>query len=150
MKQVEEKDTVTIKYVGKLDDGAVFQTVTGEKPLDIVLGSQEAPPTLENALLGMKVGEKKKIRVEPEEGYGSRMKDLLQEIKRENLGNDIDPKPGMIVSLTVEKEGQSHKVPATVIEVKDNTVTIDYNHPLAGHNLTYDLEVVQIKKHSKL
>jgi len=98
----------------------------------------------------MKVGEKKKIRVEPEACYGSRMKDLLQEIKRENLGNDIDPKPGMIVSLTVEKEGQSHKVPATVIEVKDNTVTIDYNHPLAGHNLTYDLEVVQIKKHSKL
>ena len=149
MEKVENKDSVAIAYIGKLDNGTVFQTVTNDKPLKIVIGNGDTPPTLESALMGMKVGEKKQVRVGPEESYGIRQKDLLQELKRENLGEKIDPKPGMILSLKVEKDGQDHKIPATIIEVKDDIVTIDYNHPLAGHHLTYDLEVVNIIKHTE-
>lgn len=149
MEQVEEKDTVTITYIGKLDNGTIFQTVTDKKPLEIVLGNGDAPPTLEDALMGMKVGEKKKVRVDPEESYGPRMKDLLQKLNRKDLGDDADPKLGMVISLKVEKEGREHQVPATVVEVKDEIVTIDYNHPLAGHHLSYDLEIIQIRKRTE-
>ena len=144
MEQVEKKDRVAIRYIGKLDNGTVFQTVTSEKPLEIVIGNLEAPPTLESALMGMKVGEKKKVCIGPEESYGIRQKDLLQELQREDLGDKIEPKLGMVLSLKVDKDGQDHQIPATVVEVKDDIITVDYNHPLAGHNLTYDLEVVTI------
>lgn len=149
MEQIENQDKVTITYTGKLDSGEVFQTVTANQPLEITIGNQEAPPTLEDALKGMKEGEKKKVRIGPEESYGIRQKDLLQEIKKENLGDNINPTVGAILSLKVEKEGVEHKVPATIIEVKDDTITIDYNHPLAGHHLTYDLQVVKIEKHGR-
>ena len=149
MEQIEEKDAVTLTYVGKLDDGTVFQTVTIEEPIEVVIGNGDLPPTLEEALMGMKVGDKRTVSVESEEGYGPRMKDLLQDIKRQSLGDNVDPRPGMIVTLTAKKDGQDHQVPATIVEVKDDIVTIDYNHPLAGHNLTYDLEVAQIKKRSE-
>ena len=149
MEQVEEKDKVAIAYTGKLDDGTVFQTVTNEKPLEIVIGNLEAPPTLENALMGMKVGERKRIRIDPEESYGIRDKNLLQELTREHLGIDNNPKVGTILTLKVEKDGQEHQIPATIVEIKGDIITIDYNHPLAGHHLTYDLEVVKIGKHGE-
>ncbi len=146
MKQVEAKDIVTMTYTGRLDDGTVFKTAQAEKPMKLELGKQEAPPTLEAALIGMKIGEKKQVRIDPDESYGQRMKNLIQELHRKQIGDKIDPKPGMIISLAVEKDGHTHQVPATVIEVKGDSITIDYNHPLAGHHLTYSLEVIDIKK----
>ncbi len=149
MKQVEKKDSVTITYTGKLDDGTVFNTADTNNPMKITLGNQEAPPTLEMALIGMKVGDKRRVRIDPDESYGQRMKNLLQELKKDQLGGNIEPKSGMVITLSVEKEGQVHQVPATIVEVKGDIVTIDYNHPLAGHHLTYELEVIDIQKHSQ-
>jgi FKBP-type peptidyl-prolyl cis-trans isomerase 2 len=146
MSQIEANDTVVIEFEGKLDNGEVFKTVTKDKPISITLGDGNSPPTLEQALMGMSIGEKKVVRLPPEEGYGPRQKELLQEIELSTFGDKIEPKPGMVLSLTVEKEGDSHKIPATVIEIKDNMVIVDYNHPLAGHHLTYHLTVLDIKK----
>jgi len=147
MQTIEANNTVTIIYTGKLDNGAVFQTATREEPMTIKMGNQDAPPTLEEALMGMAIGDKKTVRIDPAESYGPRVKDLLQKIKRENLGkSDEEIKPGTILSLTVERDGQKIPVPATVVEVKGDIITIDYNHPLAGHHLTYDLEVIEIIK----
>jgi len=146
MHYVEDKDIVTITYTGKLDNGEVFTTVTDQKPLTIILGNNDAPPTLEQALLGMAVGDKKIIRLPPEEGFGARRQELLHTLNRKSFSNKITPVPGMVLSLNVEKEGKQHLVPTTILEVNNDTVVVDYNHPLAGHHLTYDLTVTAIDK----
>ncbi len=146
MKHIEKKDKVTISYIGTLDDGTIFKNVSSETPMKIVVGNLDVPPTLENALLGKTVGEKVQVIVDPEEGYGVRHKDLLQELKQADLGESINPTIGAVLSLKVYKDGQDHQIPATIVEINDDTITIDYNHPLAGHTLTYDVEVIEIVK----
>lgn len=146
MTQVEQNDRVTISYIGRLENGTVFQTATESDPTVITIGSHDIPPTLEQALLGMSVGEQKRVRLEPDEGYGPRRKDLLQTLKKSTLNDRINPQVGLILSLKVEEDGQTHQVPATVVETNDTTIVVDYNHPLAGHNLLYEVTVLSIDK----
>ena len=146
MDYIEDKDTVTITYTGKLDDGNMFTTITEEKPFILTMGKSEVPPTLEQTLLGMAVGDKKSVRLPPEEGFGPRRKELLHTLNRKSISKKINPVPGMILSVNVEKDGRRHQVPATVLEVNEETLVVDYNHPLAGHHLTYDLTVTALDK----
>ncbi len=146
MKHVEQNDKVTISYSGSLENGTIFQESNTSEPSIITIGNHDIPPTLEQALLGMSTGEKKRVKVEPDEGYGPRRKDLLQTLKKKSLSDRITPQIGMILSLKVEKDGQTNQVPATVVEVSDDTIVVDYNHPLAGHNLLYDISVISIEK----
>ena len=139
---------IKVAFTGRLDTGDVFMVVPPENPMVLTLGNSELPPTVENAVAGMQKGETKKIRIPPEEGYGGRLKELLHEVPRTVFGDKIAPKPGMIVSQRVEKDGAQHKVPATIIEVKAETIVIDYNHPLAGHHLTYELTVIDFNEKS--
>ncbi len=141
---VAENSTIAITFTGKLDNGVVFMEVPASQPMKIRLGDSELPPSVEMAVIGMKKGESRKIRVSPDEGYGPRLKELLHEVPRNTFGDRIDPKPGMVLSQKVEKDGRQKKVPVTVIEVKDDQVVLDYNHPLAGHHLTYELTIVNI------
>ena len=141
---VKDNDSILITFTGKLDNGALFIEVPTAQPMKIKLGDSELPPTVEMAVIGMQKGERKKIRVSPDEGYGPRLKDLLHEIPRDTFGDRIDPKPGMILSQKVEKDGVEQKIPVTVIEVKEDVVVLDYNHPLAGHHLTYEVTVIDI------
>lgn len=142
---IKENSTVTLSYIGKLDNGEVFKTISEDTPLTIKMGNYELPPTLENALIGLSVGQSKKVRVAPEEGYGARQKLLVQKISKKSLGEKITPKPGMILSLTVSKNGEDHQVPATVMTVDNDSIEIDYNHPLAGHHLTYDVTILKVQ-----
>ena len=132
-------------YIGKLDNGEVFKTISEDAPLTLKMGNQELPPTLENALIGLNAGQSKTVRVSPEEGYGARQKLLVQKISRKSLGDKITPKPGMILSLKVSKNGEEHPVPATVMKVENDTIDIDYNHPLAGHHLTYHITILDVQ-----
>ncbi len=133
-------------YTGKLDNGEVFATITEDHPFVLTLGMQQAPPTMEKALLGMAVGDTKNVRLGPDEGFGPRRKELLHTLNRKSINPRIAPKPGMILSLSIEKDGNEHQVPATIIEVTDDTVIVDYNHPLAGHHLTYEVMIIDIAK----
>lgn len=144
MAKIHKNSTITISYMGKLDNGDVFKTVGEDAPLTLSLGKHELPPTLENGLIGFSKGDSVSIRVTPEEGYGSRQKLLVQNISRKSLGDTIVPRPGMILSLKVKKDGHEHQVPATVMEVTDDNIVIDYNHPLAGHHLTYQVKVLAV------
>jgi FKBP-type peptidyl-prolyl cis-trans isomerase 2 len=148
MNTVEHNDIVTISFSGKLDNGAVFMNVEKEKPMQFTIGASELPPTVENGLIGLEVGQTRKIRVTPDEGYGPRQKDLTQTIDNKEFLNKIQPKPGMLLSLKVNRDGEDHTVPATVIEVHENSVLVDYNHPLAGHHLTYEITILNIKKNA--
>ena len=81
----------------------------------------------------------------PEEGYGARQKMLVQELAKSSFNQEIELRPGMILSLKVDRDGQQHTVPATVMEVSDASVTVDYNHPLAGHHLTYEVHIHKVE-----
>jgi FKBP-type peptidyl-prolyl cis-trans isomerase 2 len=146
MPQVQQHDKVTISYTGKLGNGTTFQAATEEEPVVITIGNHDIPPTLEQALIGMSIGEQKQVQIDPDEGYGPRRKDLLQTLNRNTINTKIIPQVGMILSLKIEKDGQEHQVPATVVEADSDTIVVDYNHPLAGHNLLYDITVISIEK----
>lgn len=150
MSHPKKNDTVLLSFVGKLDNGEVFMTVEKDKPFKITIGNNDLPPTLEQEILKMQFGETRKIRVSPDEGYGPRQKELVQTIDNQRMVDSLRPQPGMIVALKVEKDGEEQKVPATVIAVDGSQVTVDYNHPLAGHHLTYDLTLLELANNDGL
>ncbi len=145
MSRPQTNDTVSLAYIGKLDNGEIFSTIDEKNPLRVTIGANDLPPTLEQALVKMNIGESRKIRVSPDEGYGPRQKDLLQTIDNQELIDTLNPRPGMILSLKINKDGNDQKVPATVMEITGSKVTVDYNHPLAGHHLTYDVTLLDIQ-----
>jgi len=140
-----QNSTVTLAFTGKLDNGEIFISVEQKDPLQTKIGNQDLPPTVEQALLEMTVGEVRKIRIPPEEGFGPRQKDLLQTIDNQTMIETLQPKPGMVLSLKIDKDGVEQKVPATVISVEGSEITVDYNHPLAGHHLTYELKLLDVQ-----
>jgi len=146
MSHPQKNDTVSVFYRGNLDNGEVFKVVEKEEPLEVKIGNSDIPPTLEQGIMEMKMGETRKIRVPPDEGFGPRQKDLIQTIDSEEIIKKINPKPGMIISLKIDKDGTEQKIPATVMEVAGSKITVDYNHPLSGHHLTYDLTLTDIIK----
>ena len=146
MSHPQNNDTVSVFYRGKLDNGEIFKVVEKEEPLEVIIGNSDIPPTLEQGIMEMKIGDTRKIRVPPEEGFGPRKKDLVQTIDNSELIEKINPKPGMVLSLKIDKDGAEQKIPATVMEVAGSKITVDYNHPLSGHHLTYDLTLAGIIK----
>lgn len=145
MTSAQQPQTLIIAVTGTLDNGAVFFTAERESPVSVTIGDSTLPPTVEQAITSLKVGETAKVRVAPEEGYGQRQQDLLQVIDNPEMVQALQPKPGMILSLKINHKGSEEMVPATVIEVDGTLVTVDYNHPLAGHHLNYEIEVLEIK-----
>ena len=146
MTKPQMNDTVVIAFTGTLDNGEVFYVVVKDDPMRLIIGESSIPPTLEETVCKMIVGETQKVRLPPEEGYGPRQKDLVQTIDSPEMVNKLQPKPGMIVSLKTTKDDEEHDVPATVIEVDGTKVTVDYNHPLAGHHLTYTIELLDLEQ----
>ena len=146
MFSIQQNDLVTLTFTGKLDNGEIFKSVTEEHPLIVRIGNLEIPPTLEEALLGMAIGETRTVRLSPDESYGPRRPDLVQTISNQEMIKKIKPKPGMILSLKLAKDGEEHFVPATVLKVSDSEIEVDYNHPLAGHHTTYMITVVNIER----
>lgn len=145
MAPIQDNAVATISFIGKLDNGEVFTDNTNENALKVTIGTSDLPPTLESEIRNMNVGDTIKVRVPPEEGYGPRQKMLLQEIDNKEFIERVNPKPGMIINLQVDKDGEQTPVPATVMEVNGNVVTVDYNHPLAGHHLTYEVTLLAVE-----
>ncbi|GGG97784.1 peptidyl-prolyl cis-trans isomerase [Polaribacter pacificus] len=142
MNQVKENSTVKVNYTGKLSDGQKFDSSEGKEPLEITLGQGQLIPGFEKGLINMKLNEKKTITVVKEEAYGDINEGLVQEVNKSELPQDIAPEVGMgLVSKT--PDGQEMNL--RVVEVKEESIVIDGNHPLAGHDLIFDLEVVEIK-----
>ena len=142
MSQVKENNTVKVNYTGKLSSGEVFDTSEGKEPIEFTLGEGRLIPGFEKGLLDMKLNEKKTIEIAKADAYGDVNKDLIQEIKKAQLPQDMEPEVGMGL---ISKTPDGQEINLVVVEVKEDSVVIDGNHPLAGRDLIFDLEVVEIK-----
>ena len=141
MKQAQAGDTVRIHYNGTLNDGTRFDSSEGSDPLEFALGSGTVIAGFEKAVEGMAVGENKSVKIPPEEGYGPRHDQLVQEVPKTALPEDIAPAVGMQLQ---GKSGDGQVMNLTVTDVGDEEITVDANHPLAGRELTFDIELVEI------
>ncbi len=141
MTQVKEGDTVRIHYTGTLQGGETFDSSEGREPLEFTVGSGMIIPGLDNAMPGMEVGETKRVEVPCDEAYGPVNPEMRQAIPREGIPNDVPLDPGTQLQMQTP-EGQT--LPVTVIEADESTVTLDANHPLAGKDLVFDIELVEI------
>jgi peptidylprolyl isomerase len=141
MSTAKNGDTVKVHYTGKFDDGEVFDTSRGSDPLAFTVGAGQVIPGFDQALVGMQVGETKEVVIPPDQGYGERVEELVQTIKRDqfNLG-DVEPEIGMALEMNTPQGS----VPLVITDLSETTVTLDANHPLAGENLHFALTLVEI------
>lgn len=142
MQQVKEGDVVKVHYTGKLTNGEQFDSsVERGEPLEFTVGAGQMIKGFDAAMPGMNLGEKKTINIAPEEGYGPRSEEAIIPFPKENIPADMKLEPGMQLTLS-NQAGQP--VPVVVVEVKDDVVVLDANHFLAGQELIFDIELVEI------
>jgi peptidylprolyl isomerase len=141
MTQAKSGDTVRIHYTGTLDDGTEFDSSSGRDPLEFSLGGGQVIPGFDNAVDGMAVGESKTVTIPADQAYGERHEQLVQEVPKSALPDEIDPAVGMHLQSR-SPEGQVMNL--VVTDVADESITVDGNHPLAGQALTFDIELVEI------
>ncbi|WP_271393623.1 FKBP-type peptidyl-prolyl cis-trans isomerase [Aequorivita sinensis] len=142
MSQVQGNETVKLHYTGKLNNGQVFDSSLQREPLEVKLGEGRLIPGFEKGLVDMKVNEKKTITIPKEEAYGDVQKELFQKIPNENLPQEIKPEVGMGL---VSKNPDGSERQLRVADVKEDFIIVDANHPLAGQDLTFELELLEIK-----
>lgn len=141
MSQVKANDKVKVHYTGKLSNGEVFDSSLQREPLEFQMGQGQLIPGFEKGLIDMAVNEKKTIVIPSAEAYGESRPELIQEVPNDKLPPEIKPEVGMgLVSTT--PEGQ--EIQLVVSEVKENSIVVDGNHPLAGKELTFEVEVIEI------
>lgn len=142
MSQVKKNDTVKVHYTGKLTNGQVFDSSLEREPLEVTIGEGKLIPGFENALLDMQVNDKKTVEIAKEEAYGDIQKELFHQVTKDQLPQEIQPEVGMGLA-SKGPDGTEHQF--RVVEVKDDHIIVDGNHPLAGQDLVFELELVEIK-----
>ena len=136
-------DTIRVHYTGTLADGTLFDSSKDGDPLESVLGQNMLIPGFEAALLGMEEGETKTVTIQPDDAYGEHLEDLMLVVPRSEVPSHMKPEVGMMVQLAAES---GEEFEAAITNVTDDEITLDANHPLAGEALTFELEMVEIKK----
>jgi peptidylprolyl isomerase/FKBP-type peptidyl-prolyl cis-trans isomerase SlpA len=139
--QAKEGDEVQVHYTGKLEDGTVFDTSEDGEPLSFTIGENRVIPGFEEAVTGMEPGDSKTTEVEPEQAYGEHREDMVMEMERDQIPDDVDPEVGQQLQLRLEN-GQT--VPVLITALGEDTVTIDANHPLAGRKLMFEIELIDV------
>jgi FKBP-type peptidyl-prolyl cis-trans isomerase 2 len=140
MNKVTESSSVVVNYTGKLTDGSVFDSslLEGREPLNAKLGEGQLIPGFETGLIGMMVGDKKTVEIDPREAYGERNEELILDVVKTNVPENVE------VGMLLQTFGPEGPALVKVLEIKDESVVIDANHPLAGEKLIFELEVMGI------
>jgi peptidylprolyl isomerase len=141
MAQAKDGDTVKVHYTGTLGDGTVFDSSIGKDTLEFTIGECEVIPGFEEAVIGMEPGNSKDIVIAAEEAYGPRREELIMEVEREQFPADLDPQIGMNLEL---HRDDSRTMFVTVAAVSPDMITLDANHPLAGKDLNFNIQLVEI------
>lgn len=142
MAQAQNGDLVKVHYTGKLDNGTVFESSEGRDPLEVQLGAQQILPSIEKAVVGMSVGESKTVTIAAGDAYGPHRPELTMVVKRSQLPDDIEPEVGQQLLM---RQPSGRELRVIVAGVDEDDVTLDGNHPLAGEDLTFDLQLVGIQ-----
>ena len=141
MAEAKNGDTVKIHYTGKLDDGTVFDTSVERDPLQFTVGEGKLIPDFEQAVVGMNPGESKTIQIPAENAYGPHHQEMIMVVERSQFPEDLKPEVGQQLQV---RQADSQDFVVTVMAVSDSKVTLDGNHPLAGKDLTFDIQLAEI------
>ena len=141
MSKVKKNDKVKVHYTGRLTTGEQFDSSAGRDPLEFTVGAGQMIPGFDEAVEGMELNEKKTITLSPDQAYGPVHDQLINEVDRNQLPPDMKPEVGQTL-MASSPDGRQTRVQVT--EVKENSITIDANHPLAGKELVFDIELVEI------
>ncbi len=141
MTHAKSGDTVKVAYTGKFDDGTVFDSTQNRDPLEFTLGEGQLIKGFDEAVTGMSPGDSKTVELPPEQAYGPRREDMVIEFDRSQLPGDTAPQVGQQLQLA-QQEGQP--IPAMITEVTESNITVDANHPLAGRQLTFEIELLEL------
>src|SRR4030042_3105322 len=141
MSDAKEGDTVKVHYTGTLEDGTVFDSSRDHEPIEFTLGKGQIIKGFENAVLGMSIGETKTVRIPSNEAYGPRRDELLLKFNKTDFPPDIEPVKGLVLDLR-NPDGRS--LVARITEVSGDLVTLDANHPMAGKDLTFKIDLMEI------
>lgn len=141
MAQAKTGDIVKVHYTGKLDDGTVFDTSADREPLQFKIGEGQLIADFEQAVVGMNPGESKTIQIPSENAYGPRHEEMVLEVDRGEFPDGLEPQVDQKLQVQ-QQDGRSFAV--TVTAVSETRVTLDANHPLAGKNLTFDIQLTAI------
>jgi FKBP-type peptidyl-prolyl cis-trans isomerase 2 len=141
MQQVKSGDKVKVHYHGKLTDGTTFDSSQGREPLEFEVGSGMVIKGFDDGVMGMIVGDKKTINIPVDEAYGPADPEMMMEFPIDRLPKDLKPEVGMELTM---RDNAGNPIPVVVAEVRPDAIVIDANHPLAGEELIFDLELVEI------
>jgi peptidylprolyl isomerase len=141
MQKAKQGDKVKVHYTGKLLNGEQFDSSMGREPLEFTVGAGQMIKGFDDAIPGMSVGDKKTINIAPEHAYGEKNEDAIIEFPKENIPPDMKLEPGMQLQL---RNQEGHPIPVTVVEIKDDVIVLDANHMLAGKELIFDIELMEI------
>jgi peptidylprolyl isomerase len=141
MAQVKSGDNVKVHYTGKLDDGSVFDSSRDGEPLEFQLGGGDVIPGFEEAVLGMSIGDCRSTKIAADQAYGPRREEMMMRIERDQIPPDMNPEVGQQVQVNF---GNGQSAVVTITEVAETSVVLDANHPLAGQDLTFDIELMEI------
>ncbi len=141
MAQAKYGDTVKVHYTGKLDDGTVFDASVNGDPLQFTIGSGQIIPGFEQAVVGMNPGESKTVKIPAEDAYGQRREDLVLEVEKSQLPEGLKPEVGLQLQ---SRQPDGRIIVLTIADISESHVTLDANHPLAGKDLTFDIQLIEI------
>ena len=141
MQQVKNGDTVRVHYHGKLTDGSTFDSSEGRDPLEFTVGAGQVIKGFDDAMVNMAVGEKKTVQIPVDHAYGQRNDDMMMEYPKSEFPADMAPAVGMELHMS---DNSGNVFPVVIAEVKEESVLLDANHPLAGEDLTFEIELVSI------
>lgn len=141
MTQAKSGDTVKVHYTGKLEDGTVFDTSVEDEPLEFTVGSGMVIPGFEQAVVGMAPGETKVEKITADEAYGPYQQEMVMQVEREAMPADFEPEVGQ--QLEIQRPG-GEVIQVVITDVNEGAVTLDANHPLAGMDLIFEIELLEI------
>jgi peptidylprolyl isomerase len=141
MAQAKMGDTVSVHYTGKLEDGTVFDSSEGRDPLQFSIGSGQLIPGFEQAVIGMAPGESKTAQIPADEAYGSYHPEMVLVVERQQIPTEVPVSVGL--QLQIQQQGGT-SIPVMITDVSGSQVTLDANHPLAGEDLTFEIQLMEI------
>lgn len=139
---IEPGSEVLMHFSVSLEDGTVADSSYEDEPMRFTMGDGTIIEGLELALYGLKAGDHQNLRIGPETAFGQRDSEAVQEMPKSDFPADMDLEPGLIIGFTTPT---GEEVPGAVLEIEDDMVKVDFNHPLAGHEITFDVQILEVQ-----